>query len=88
MKVYEHIIARTHIDLKDTNKYHAEDWESTNMLYGEMYGEIQQLHDKKTVQNFLEQVVRGLNTGKGFLEEIRTLEEFKQAYRNHLTCQS
>ena len=88
MKVYGHIIARTHIDPEDTNKYHAEEWESTNMLYGDMYGEVQQLHDRRTDQDFLEQVVHGLNAGKGFLEEIGTLEEFKQVYRNHLTCQS
>ena len=38
--------------------------------------------------HFLEQVAKGLNAGKWFLEEIGTLEEFKKAYRNHLTCQS
>ena len=88
MKVYGYIIARTHIDPEDTNKYHAEDWESTNMLYGDMYGEVQQLHDRRTEKMFLEQVVQGLNSGKGTFESIGYMEEFKQAYRNHLACQS
>jgi len=88
MKVHGHIIARTHIDPEDTNKYHTEDWESTNMLYGDMYGEVQQLHDRRTERKFLEQVVQGLNSGKGTLESMETLEEFKKVYRNHLACQS
>src|SRR3989338_6902682 len=88
IKVYGHIIARTHIDPEDTNKYHAEDWESTNMLYGDMYGEVQQLQDRRTERKFLEQVVQGLNSGKGTFESMGTLEEFKNAYRNHLACQS
>ncbi len=87
IKVHGHIIARTHIDPEDTNKYHAEDWESTNMLYGDMYGEVQQLHDRRTERKFLEQVVQGLNSGEGTLESMGTLEEFKLAYRNHLACQ-
>ena len=87
MKVHGHIIARTHIDPEDVNKRHAEDWESTNMLYGDMYGEVQQLDDRRKERIFLEQVVQGLNSGKGTLESMGTLEEFKHTYRNHLACQ-
>lgn len=88
IKVYGYIIARTHIDPEETDKYHAENWESTNMLYGDMYGEVQQLHNRKTDRKFLEQVVQGLNAGKGTFEGIGMLEEFKKAYRSHLNFQS
>ncbi len=84
MKIYAHIIARTHIDPEKTDKYHAEDWESTNMLYGDMYGEVQQLSDRKSERKFLEQVVQGLNSVCGMQGK---LEEFKQVYKNHLACQ-
>ncbi|GEM_PF-4888614 len=87
-RVYGHIIARTHIDPEKTGKSHAEDWESTNMLYGDMYGEIQQLDDRRTEKKFLEQVIQGLNAGKDTLERMGTLEEFRRVYKNHLACQS
>lgn len=88
MKVYAHIIARTHTDPEDMNKRCTEEWESTNMLYGDMYGEVQQLDDRRTDRTFLEQVVQGLNASKGIWERIGMLEEFKKLYRNHLDLQS
>jgi hypothetical protein len=88
MEVYGHIIARTHIDPEDTNICHAEDWESTNMLYGDMYGEVQQINDRREEKDFLEEVVRGLNGSNRFLGSIGTGQEYKKLYRNHLACQN
>ncbi len=86
MKVYAHIIARTHIDPENTSERHAEDWESTNMLYGDMYGELQQLQDRKTEKRFLEQVCQGLNVSGRYMAD--RLSEYHQLYQNHLACQS
>ena len=84
-KVYQTIIAKTHTDPEDTVITHAEDWESTNIVYGDSYGEVQQIQDRKSDREFLVKLCEGLNLEPE--SQSFWTPDYKGLHKNHVACQ-
>lgn len=82
-KIYGNFIAKTKYN--PGGVFSVEDWESTNIIYGDAYGEIQQLNDRRDDKIFLEHLYKVLNLRSNMSQ---SLESFREIYTSHLESQS
>lgn len=82
-KVYQTILAKTHVNPDDNNKPLMEDWESTNIVFGDMYGEVLQIKDREKDTNFLKKLCEGLNQKP----IIYWGEKIISLHQKHIDCQ-